>query len=165
MKMNNHLKEITSFVISQTGIDFRKNTRKRSYVYARSLYFKLARDYTSLSLKEIADFVNRDHATVIHNVNNVFPDACSFNSTIKLAYNRYANFKITGNLSFEDIDSLKIDNDRLRRTNNEVLNIINTVDEHHYPILLERVKSIVYMLNLTPITKTKKHSEMEGALL
>ena len=116
-------------------------------------------------MKDIAESVNRDHATVIHSINNVFPEACSFNPRIKLEYERYVNFKSTGKLSPDDLDYLKIENDRLRVTNNEVLNLINTVDDYHYPVLLERVRSIVKMLNLTPIVKTKEKVEMEGAEL
>ena len=95
----------------------------------------------------------------------MFPEACSFNPRIKLEYERYVNFKSTGKLSPDDLDCLKIENDRLRVTNNEVLNLINTVDDYHYPVLLERVRSIVKMLNLTPIVKTKEKVEMEGAEL
>ena len=163
--MNSNLKEIINFVISQTGFDVRKNTRRREYVYARFLYFKLARDYTLASMREIAEIVQREHATVIHSINNVFPQACLFNPRIKTAYETYLKFKLTGKLHDEDADSLKQEIDRLRITNNEVLNLINTVDEYHYPVLLERVKSIVRMLNLTPIVKTKEKREMEGAEL
>lgn len=169
--MNKYLKEIMNYVIDQTGLDIRENTRRREYVYARSLYFKLAREFTAISMRDIAESVDRDHATVIHSINNVFPLACSFNPRIRLEYERYVNFKSTGQLSPDNIDycdaldSLKIENDRLRITNNEVLNLINTVDEYHYPVLLERVKSIVKMLNLTPIVKTKEKREMEGAEL
>jgi len=43
-------------------------TRKREYVEARSMYFKLTRDNTRLSLTSIGKEVNRHYASVLHGI-------------------------------------------------------------------------------------------------
>jgi len=50
------------------GIDIAKRTRKREYVLARSMYYKLLRENTKMSFQEIADSFNKDHATAMHSI-------------------------------------------------------------------------------------------------
>jgi hypothetical protein len=163
--MNKYLKEIMNYVVDQTGLDIRDNTRKREYVYARSLYFKLARDYTSVPLREIGESVGRDHAGVIHGVAKKFPEAYDYSPNIKDTYLRYVNFKKTGRMESDDVTILQQQLITLKNSNDEVLNIVNTLNEHHRPLLLERLRTLVKILNATPYIEPKKQVEMEGAEL
>ena len=65
------LNDIYEYVCSVYGIDIKKDTRKRVYVEARALYYLLSRNATRFSLQLIADIVGRDHASVIHGIENV----------------------------------------------------------------------------------------------
>lgn len=60
---------IIDIVKDVSGIDPRKKTRKREYVYARAIYYKIARDVTSYSLSRIGGAMGKNHATVLHNIN------------------------------------------------------------------------------------------------
>ena len=60
------LKEIAEVVNHYFGLDIRKNSRKREYVMAKSIYYYIARKYTKRSLMAIGREINRDHATVLH---------------------------------------------------------------------------------------------------
>lgn len=51
---------------SQFGLDLKKNTRKRVYIYARACFFMLTRKYTYCSLEQIGSYLNKHHATVMH---------------------------------------------------------------------------------------------------
>lgn len=65
-------------VEKEVGHKIHTNTRKRSYTYARAVYCKVAREMNEAkpySLSEIGDVINRDHATVLHSLNTVFPFA------------------------------------------------------------------------------------------
>lgn len=64
---------IKSEITEALNIDISKKTRKREYAEARALYYVLCRKYTIYSLKKIGEEVNRDHASVIHGINNIFP--------------------------------------------------------------------------------------------
>jgi hypothetical protein len=163
--MNKYLKEIMNYVIDQTGLDIRDTTRKREYVYARSLYFKLARDYTSIPLREIGESVNRDHAGVIHGVAKKFPEAYNYSPNIKDIYLRYVNFKKTGKIESDDVTILQQQLTMLKNSNDEVLSIVSTLNEYHRPLLLERLRTLVKILNATPYIEPKKQMEMEGAEL
>jgi hypothetical protein len=165
MKMNKYLKEIMNYVIDQTGLDIRDNTRKREYVYARSLYYKLSRECTAFPLSEIGEVVGRDHAGVIHSINNVFSEACDYSPLIKDSYLRYLNFKKTGKFESDDVSLLQQQIAMLKNTNNEVLDIVGTLNERHRPLLLERLRALVKMLNATPYIEPRKQLEMEGAEL
>jgi chromosomal replication initiation ATPase DnaA len=44
----------------------RKKSRKKEHVYARDWCMYLLTEYTILSLKQIGDYFNRDHSSVIH---------------------------------------------------------------------------------------------------
>lgn len=43
-----------------------KKTREKEFVYARHLYGYFCRKYTIESLKNIGNFINKNHATIIH---------------------------------------------------------------------------------------------------
>lgn len=48
--------------------DISIKTRKREYVEARYVYFKLCKDLTSSTLSKIGSSLNMDHASVLHGV-------------------------------------------------------------------------------------------------
>lgn len=81
------LSYIRKFVESNLGIVLTRNTRQREYVEARALYFKLCRDFTSKSWFDIGKTLDKNHATVIHAVNNVYPVASLDNKRLKHLYN------------------------------------------------------------------------------
>lgn len=51
--MKTTIEEIRNYVESKTGLDISRKTRKRQYVDARALYYKMCREYTDASLEEI----------------------------------------------------------------------------------------------------------------
>lgn len=66
MDITERLKEIVLF---ETGIDVNKNSRKAIVVETRALYFKLLKEYNvTLTLEQIGETVNKNHATVIHSL-------------------------------------------------------------------------------------------------
>ena len=62
---------IKEIVESYFELSISRNTRKRQYVEARAIYFKLCREFTQLSLEQIGKSVNRDHASVLHGVKSI----------------------------------------------------------------------------------------------
>lgn len=72
-----------------TGIEIGEKTRKKQYVKARAVYYKIAKENTKLSLEEIGRACgNRDHATVLHGLKKYdaemqYRDFQSFNKSIR----------------------------------------------------------------------------------
>ena len=70
---------LVSLVEIETGFNIRKRDRKREVTYARALYCKLARDIREegdrYSYKKIGNVIGKDHASVMHNINVIFPFA------------------------------------------------------------------------------------------
>lgn len=60
------LSHIKHFVENELKINISRNTRKREYVYARAIFFKLCKEFSHQTLSNIGEFVGRDHASVIH---------------------------------------------------------------------------------------------------
>jgi hypothetical protein len=81
-------KEIIEKVSNEFGIDITKRTRKREYIYARAVYFKLAQDIFRRSLTSIGNDIGLDHATVLHAINNVFPTIQMFEPFVVKRYNK-----------------------------------------------------------------------------
>lgn len=67
------LKIIYDVVCELCEIDIAKNTRKQEYVYARAVYFHVARMVTIRSFKDIGALVHKDHSTVSHVLKSVIP--------------------------------------------------------------------------------------------
>ena len=65
---------IRTAVQDEFKLNIKRKTRRHIYVVARTVYFKLCRDYTSFSLQGIGTTLKKDHATVLHackTVNNL----------------------------------------------------------------------------------------------
>tara|TARA_R110000851_G_scaffold127415_2_gene259434 strand:- start:249 stop:713 length:465 start_codon:yes stop_codon:yes gene_type:complete len=60
-------------------------TRKREYVEARAIYFKLLRDNSRMSTSAIGKTMNKDHATVLH-FNRKIKDWFLFDKQLKQDY-------------------------------------------------------------------------------
>ena len=70
---------LVNLVETETGYNIRKRDRRREVTYARALYCKLAReiiqDEERYSYSKIGKAIGKDHATILHNVNVIFPFA------------------------------------------------------------------------------------------
>ena len=84
------LKTIQTQVERKLSIDLQARIRKREYVYARSVYFRLCKDLTRNTVSDIARSLGMNHASVIHsfklfdNVIRTFePDLFEIYSEIK----------------------------------------------------------------------------------
>lgn len=72
--MSSKLKQIRRLIEDQVGFSLDLNTRKRDVVLARAVYYMVARDSTKganqISLSAIGKELGKDHATVLHAINN-----------------------------------------------------------------------------------------------
>jgi len=68
MEITERLKEI---ILAETNIDITQETRKRNIIELRALYYTLIKHFKSkLTLTDIAESVNKNHATVLHGLKN-----------------------------------------------------------------------------------------------
>ena len=80
-------KEMIKEIVEQHyQLKLETNTRKREYVEARSIYYKLLRDKTRLPLSHIGETLNKDHATVLHSLRNL-NNWLEYDRQIKTDYN------------------------------------------------------------------------------
>jgi hypothetical protein len=70
--MGNNLEAVKTldFVEEFVGFKICNKSRKRPIVEARMMYAKLMKRYTRCSLSEIGRYIEKDHATVIHYLDN-----------------------------------------------------------------------------------------------
>lgn len=62
------LNNICEMVSNELKVNLRERTRKQRNVFARAIYYRLAREFTPYSLNKIADELDYDHATAIHGI-------------------------------------------------------------------------------------------------
>ena len=79
--------QIKLAVSKELGLNLSKNTRNRSYVYGRAIYFKLCKEFSHATLYEIGKSVGREHASVIHGL-NVFDMIAMYNDSILSIYTK-----------------------------------------------------------------------------
>ena len=134
--------QIKKLVIENTGIDIDNPVRKRPFVEARAIYYKLLREYTLLSLVEIGDYVKKNHATVIHGIKNL-DSWCKLDVNLK---NKYLNIRsgldvLKENIELDNADVEKIV-DRYIKLKQKASKLIESNKE-----LLEQVKNITNKYN------------------
>jgi hypothetical protein len=64
--MTNTQKIVKEIVEDYYNLDITINTRKRPYIEARAIYYKLLRDHTHYSLHAIGATMEKDHSTVLY---------------------------------------------------------------------------------------------------
>jgi len=129
---------IIDTIQSKTNLDLNKNTRERVYVLGRAIYYRLAKDYTFRSLKDIGSKFGKDHATVLHGL-KVFEGVKIYDKDLYKIYedfhNRYPvelvnqkdeevmmteREKSIVDKFTEMIDLIKVKDEEIRRLNIEV---------------------------------------------
>jgi len=85
-------KEIIEFINAELNIDITKKKKTNQYVFARTLYYKLAKELTNLPISEIGREVNKDHCSVIHNLKNF--DEVVKRKELKKIYDTFKEFPI-----------------------------------------------------------------------
>jgi chromosomal replication initiation ATPase DnaA len=77
---------IITIINSVVGVDITKRTRFKWYVIGRTFFYKIMRERTDRSLKNIsALLINQDHATLIHHLQD-FENRYSYEKDFKKAY-------------------------------------------------------------------------------
>ena len=72
MQMN--LQKLKYLVSDRFGVDIASKCRDTDHVVARAVFFEIAYNkYRFGTLKSIGEYVNRDHATVLHGIKKIFP--------------------------------------------------------------------------------------------
>lgn len=72
--MKNKLEKIFTFVCEQLSVNPEqvvKRSRKEHLVFARQVYFYVAKTCIKSTLKQIAGYLSLDHSTVVHGIKRV----------------------------------------------------------------------------------------------
>jgi hypothetical protein len=126
-------KELKKIIQEITGVDINEVSRKREIIEARAVYYKILKQIDKKkSLKSIGASVGKDHATVLHSLNN-YDMFEQFNPTLKLFRKQilqrlnYASPEQILDMSKEElINSLQID---IMKLNDEIENLQETINK------------------------------------
>ena len=105
----NHLNTIKRKIEELYDLNLSENTRKREYVEARGFFVKIARDKLSVTYKQIANVINKDHATAIHS-KKVIEDLLTYDVELKRIYQEILN-----SLNLEDENFNHLTSDELKK--------------------------------------------------
>ena len=90
------MSKIRTAVQDEFKLNIKRKSRKHIYVVARTVYFKLCKDFTDYSLQRIGMTLKKDHATVLHAINNIFESwifCKNYNVNDKKYINTYSKIK------------------------------------------------------------------------
>ena len=110
--------EIKETIEKQLDVKLNSRNRRRHFTYARAIYFKLCREYTELTLQELAESVGlTNHATVLRAINHTFYDA--------IYENRYKNYYDRFKRQMDDSPTLEQENKLLKVKIKELEQVID----------------------------------------
>jgi hypothetical protein len=130
-------KELKKIIQEITGVDINEVSRKREIIEARAVYYKILKQIDKKkSLKSIGASVGKDHATVLHSLNN-YDMFEQFNPTLKLFRKQilqrlnYASQEQILDMSKDElINSLQID---IMKLTDEIENLQQTITNLQKP--------------------------------
>ena len=125
--------ELKKVIQEITGVDINEVSRKREIIEARAIYYKILKQIDkNKTLKSIGASVGKDHATVLHSLNN-YDMFEQFNPTLKLFRKQilqrlnYASGEQILDMSKEQlIDSLQLD---IMKLTDEIANLQETINK------------------------------------
>ena len=100
------MKKIQLIIEKETGLELNSPIRDRQHVYARTIYFKLCRERTHKTLKQIGESINKNHATVIHALKNVCPMLLQYEPAFEKTYTKIK--------SDEDLEPIELRYEKLQ---------------------------------------------------
>ena len=132
-------KDIINYINTELKIDITKKKKTNEYVFARTLYYKLAKEYTNLPITAIGAAVNKDHCSVIHNLKNF--DEVIKRKELRKIYDTFKLYPIKSErLQYTDVIKL---NEELR---NELLDTKQKYTQLLKENQLEDTSTIDYLL-------------------
>jgi hypothetical protein len=69
------------------GVDISNQTRQLKFIEARACYYALCYQFTPYNKTQIANSLDKHHATVIHALKE-FPNMMAYNKKLRLLYNQ-----------------------------------------------------------------------------
>jgi len=135
----------------ETGVNVEIVSRKRNFVEARAIYYKLLRDVLNMTFQAIGDTVNKDHATIIHSLNSI-DDWMKYDRKLTDRYKNilYAIDKIDetdfNSLRYENIMlNLKIDELTKKLSSNRLYELMDKIPFDKEEVVYDRLSVIVRM--------------------
>jgi hypothetical protein len=120
----------------ETGVNVEIVSRKRNFVEARAIYYKLLRDISGMTLHAIGDTVNKDHATILHSLKSV-DDWMRYDT--KLA-DKYKNILYAiDNVDDTDFNSLRYENMMLKLRIEEFEKRIKKLSNNRLYSLMDKI--------------------------
>jgi len=160
MEITQKIKEI---IKQETNIDVSKASRKHNIIEARALYFHSIKHFNpKMTLQDMADSVNKNHATVIHSLNN-YPMYERYNNRLKSLKQTIINQIDEDNiLNTEDNELLRLE---IKKKNLAISELEIKLEEKNLKINnLEKAryeyKVIEQLNNLLNQTKGTEHQEV-----
>jgi trans-aconitate methyltransferase len=77
---------IKNIVQKEFKLQLKRKTRRREYVEARAMYYKLLREKNKMSFSDIARTLDKNHATILHAISGL-NDWIETDTNIKSIYN------------------------------------------------------------------------------
>ncbi len=99
------METIKSIIEKETKLSLNVKSRKREYIFARALYFKLCKEQTSNTLEKIGKSIGFSHANVMHSINKIYPEIKMYDTDSYYAYLKCV--KLTEALKKQQFDLLK----------------------------------------------------------
>ena len=88
----------------ETKLPYTVRSRKREYLFARALYYKLCKEQTNNSLEKIGASLGFSHANVMHSINKIYPEIKEYDTDSYYAYLKCK--KLTKELKKQQFDLL-----------------------------------------------------------
>lgn len=106
---------LIEIVSNEFGCDITDNCRKEHYIAARAMCFFLLRKFLHLTYQQIGFVFNKNHATVLHAVNE-WPYMVKYNADLELIYSKVFNIW-TGK---EDVNTLLSCEDKIQHLQEQI---------------------------------------------
>jgi|TARA_R100000278_G_C5473180_1_gene165268 hypothetical protein len=83
-------------------LNLAKKCQKRNYLEARGIFCKIAKEQANVTLIKIGEFINKNHATVIHAIKTT-NNYLEFEEDLRLKYNLILNNLNIAEQNFDDL--------------------------------------------------------------
>jgi hypothetical protein len=126
----------------ETGICVDTVSRKRNFVEVRALYYRLLRDNLGMTLQAIANTVKKDHATVLHSLNNI-DNWMKYSDELRTYHDNIIKVATKG--EDNELIELRKKVKELEKRSGPLYDLIDTVPFDKESLVFDRLSTIIRM--------------------
>lgn len=140
-RINSIVNRVSFVVNTEFELDLFSKTRKVSYIYARAIFYKVLYENYNMSLEQIGDTVEKNHASISNSLNKI-RNSIDIDEDVKHKY-----FNVLVKLKFISVDKVNLlykkKEENKPSVRDKLYDLIDDIPDNKMDFYYEKIKNFI----------------------